>query len=75
MERKQCKRERIWRGIKINVENINYDLLEQYYKHIINSITGIAIKIFLDNLIYFDNCIKIEVLNIAEENKLKEFIN
>ena len=60
--------------VRLNVKDINYDLLEEYYKHIINGVPGIAIKIFLDNKIYYDNSIKIEVLNIAEENKLKEYI-
>ena len=60
--------------VRLNVKNINYDLLEEYYKQIINSIPGIAIKIFLDNKIYYDDGIKIEVINIAEENKLKEYI-
>ena len=60
--------------VKLNIKDINYDLLEEYYKNIINSIPGIAIKIFLDNKIYYENGIKIEVLNIAEEMKLKEYI-
>ena len=55
--------------VRLNVKNINYDLLEEYYKQIINSIPGIAIKIFIDNKIYYDDGIKIEVINIAEENK------
>ena len=61
--------------LKLNLKNINYDLLEIYYKHIVNSMPGMAVKMFLDNTIYFDNGIKIEVLNIAEENKLKEYID
>ena len=60
--------------VRLNVKDINYDMLEEYYKEIINSIPGIAIKIFLDNKIYYDNGIKIEVINIAEEMKLKEYI-
>ena len=50
--------------VRLNVRNINYELLEEYYKDIINSIPGIAIKIFLDNKIYYEDGIKIEVLNI-----------
>ena len=60
--------------LKIKYENVEYSLLEDYYKYIINNISNKMAKIFIDNRIYFDDGIKIEVLNDVEESKLKEYI-
>ena len=61
-------------NISINCENIDYALLEDYYKSIIKNI-GIKASMFIDNAIYFDDNIKIEVLNKVEEKKLKEILD
>ncbi len=60
--------------IKLNVINVNYDLLGEYYKDIINKIPNIN-KMYLDNHIYYDGIIKLEVLNIVEESRIKEFFS
>lgn len=60
----------------IKYENVNYELLTDYFKYIIENIDSKSIKIFLDNYIYFDDDkIKIEVLNKVEENKLCKCID
>ena len=60
--------------IDLTCNNINYDLLNDYYKYIVNKLGTKAIM-FLDNVIYFDNSIKIEVLNNVEKNKLEEVLD
>lgn len=60
--------------VKLNVINVNYELLVEYYKDIINKIPNIN-KMYLDNHIYYDGVIKLEVLNIVEESRIKEFMN
>ena len=58
--------------IDITCNNINYDLLIDYYKNTIDNIPKASI--FIDNQIIYDGVIKIEVLNNTEKNKLDKFI-
>ena len=61
-------------NISIKCENIDYSLLIDYYKNIIKNI-GMKASMFIDNTIYVDDDIKIEVLNKVEEKKLKEILD
>lgn len=61
-------------SINLNIINPNYDMLGEYYKDIVSKIPGIKAKMFLDNHIYYDNTIKIEVSNVVEESRLKELM-
>ena len=60
-------------SIDITCNNIDYSLLNEYYRYVIENIPKASM--FLDNQITFDGSIKIEVLNIVEKNKLNEFID
>jgi len=61
-------------SINITYDVINYDLLSDYYKDIVNNI-GIKASMFKENVIYFDDSIKIEVLNRVEKKKLEEVLD
>jgi len=61
-------------GINVKYETKNYDYLQDYYKYVLSVVDTKAEKLFLDNLVYFDNGITIEVLNNVEEAKLNEYI-
>ena len=60
--------------IKIEYKKINYEYLNDYFKYIINNIKSFSAKMFLENYIYYDDKIKIEVLSEIEEKKLNEYI-
>ncbi|MBQ6282678.1 MAG: PolC-type DNA polymerase III [Bacilli bacterium] len=60
-------------SVDITCNNINYDLLNEYYKYTIESIPKASM--FIDNLVTFDESIKIEVLNTVEKNKLNKFMD
>src|SRR5574344_3054976 len=62
-------------SVIINYENINCDYLSFYYKNIIENMDNKTVKVFINNNIYFDDNIIIEVMNKVEENKLNRYIN
>ena len=62
-------------GLNIKYENVNYDYLKDYYKLAINSIDNKWVSMFIDNNIYYNDSIIIEVVNKAEEMKLNKYID
>ena len=59
--------------VVLTCRNENYDLIGDYYKVLIDKL-GTKAFMFRDNVIYYDNEIKIEVLNIVEKNRLSELL-